>query len=88
MRDELDYFSGFRGSSTDTGGHFTEDNVRCNAYDDMAFEFTDGTDPHNGISSENKNGAQVVSVFITGIQYDNHYHGDQLFINGIDILLR
>ena len=88
MRDELEYFSGFRGSSTDTGRHFTEDNVRHDAHDDMAFELTDGTDLHNGISSENKNGTQVVSIFITGIQYDNHCHGEQLFRNGINILLR
>lgn len=88
MRDELDYFSGLGGSSTGTGQHFTEDNLRHDAYDDMAFELTDGTDLHNGISSENKNDTKVVSVFITRVQYDNHYLGEQQFINGINILLR
>lgn len=88
MRDELDYFSGLGGSSTGTGQHFTEDNLRHDAYDDMAFELTDGIDLHDGISSEIKNGTEVVSVFITGIQYDNHYHREQQFINGINILLR
>ena len=88
MRDELDYFSGLGGSSTGAGQHFTEDNLRHDAYDDMAFELTDGTDLHDVISSENENSSQAVSVFITGIQYDNHYRGEQQFINGINILLR
>ena len=84
VRDELDYFSGIGESSI--GSQFDEKNARRDAHDNMTFELTDNILPHSGISREDD--TNVVTVFVTGIQFYNFRHGEHQYRNGINVLLR
>lgn len=86
VRDELDYFSGT--SDPCTGRQFMERNDMHvhDANDNMTFELADTVQPNSSISGED--GARVISMFVSGIQYHNHHREEQQYKNEVNILLR
>jgi hypothetical protein len=86
VRDELDYFSGT--SDPCAGRQFVDRNDMHvhDANDNMTFELADTVMPSSSISGED--GARVISIFVSGIQYYNHQYIEQQYKNEVNIVLR
>jgi hypothetical protein len=86
VRDELDYFSGT--SDPCTGRQFIDRNDMHvhDANENMTFELADPVLPKSSMSDED--GARVISMFVSGIQYYNHHRKEQQYKNEVIFLLR
>ena len=54
--------------------------------DNMTFELADTVLPNSSVSGED--GARVISMFVSRIQYYNHHREEQQYKNEVNVLLR